>query len=82
MGSCCNTSHRKDQKIVLVEAPNAVAVRYEGFSSVRASTTEVKMNDSTLHGSVFNAAYLAAVVLAMVGWLWLIFYFVEWAIGI
>jgi len=35
-----------------------------------------------LHGSVFNAAYLAAVVLAMVGWLWLIFYFVEWAIGI
>jgi len=40
------------------------------------------MNDSTLHGSVFNAAYLAAVVLAMVGWLWLIFYFVEWAIGI
>jgi hypothetical protein len=43
---------------------------------------EAKMTDSTLHGSVFNAAYLATIVLAMVGWLWLIFYFVGWAVGI
>ena len=49
---------------------------------LRHLAAEAKMTDSTLHASVFNAAYLATVVLATVGWLWLIVYFVEWTIGI
>jgi hypothetical protein len=40
------------------------------------------MTDSTSHGSVFNAAYIATIVLSTAGWLWLILHFVEWAIGI
>jgi hypothetical protein len=43
---------------------------------------EAEVTDSEQHVSGFNVAFIAAVLLAMAGWLWLIFYAADWAIGV